>query len=158
MLSRFRLATPALSLGGVETLVCLPSQTSHRAMSPEDRRKAGISPGLVRVSVRHLRTLRICWQISNKPLLVQRGEPRNTENANEKGTSAKVIDGHNQRMNSNGWRNFLLLIPLFPFVLFGPFVVDSFVYLAYSRFTILRSHAAVAKLSEGDTILPSALL
>ena len=51
MLSRFRLATPALSLGGVETLVCLPSQTSHRAMSPEARRKAGISPGLVRVSV-----------------------------------------------------------------------------------------------------------
>jgi cystathionine beta-lyase/cystathionine gamma-synthase len=35
----------------VETLVCLPSQTSHRAMSPEARRKAGISPGLVRVSV-----------------------------------------------------------------------------------------------------------
>jgi cystathionine beta-lyase len=51
MLSRFRLAAPALSLGGVETLVCLPSQTSHRAMSPEARRKAGISPGLVRVSV-----------------------------------------------------------------------------------------------------------
>jgi cystathionine beta-lyase len=51
MLRRFRLAAPALSLGGVETLVCLPSQTSHRAMSPEDRQKAGISPGLVRVSV-----------------------------------------------------------------------------------------------------------
>jgi cystathionine beta-lyase len=51
MLKRFRLATPALSLGGVETLVCLPSQTSHRAMSPEARRKAGISEGLVRVSV-----------------------------------------------------------------------------------------------------------
>ena len=50
MLRRLQLATPALSLGGVETLVCLPSQTSHRAMSPEERQQAGISPGLVRVS------------------------------------------------------------------------------------------------------------
>jgi cystathionine beta-lyase len=51
LLSRFRLATPALSLGGVETLVCLPSKTSHRSLSAEERQKAGISPGLVRVSV-----------------------------------------------------------------------------------------------------------
>jgi cystathionine beta-lyase len=50
-LRRLRLATPALSLGGVETLVCLPSRTSHRSMSPEERERAGISPGLVRVSV-----------------------------------------------------------------------------------------------------------
>ena len=51
VLRRFGLATPALSLGGVETLVCLPSQTSHRALSTEERQRAGISPGLVRVSV-----------------------------------------------------------------------------------------------------------
>ncbi|HTL55268.1 MAG TPA: PLP-dependent aspartate aminotransferase family protein [Candidatus Limnocylindrales bacterium] len=51
MLERFQLATPALSLGGVETLVCVPSQTSHRTMSREEREKAGISEGLVRVSV-----------------------------------------------------------------------------------------------------------
>jgi cystathionine beta-lyase len=51
VLKRFRLATPALSLGGVETLVCLPSRTSHRAMTPEQRQQAGISAGLVRVSV-----------------------------------------------------------------------------------------------------------
>ena len=51
VLRRLRLATPALSLGGVETLVCLPSRTSHRSMSPEQRQLAGISPGLVRVSV-----------------------------------------------------------------------------------------------------------
>jgi cystathionine beta-lyase len=51
LLRRLRLATPALSLGGVETLVCLPSRTSHRSMSPEQRQRAGISPGLVRVSV-----------------------------------------------------------------------------------------------------------
>ena len=51
VLQRFRLATPALSLGGVETLVCVPSQTSHRTMTPEERRLAGIADGLVRVSV-----------------------------------------------------------------------------------------------------------
>jgi cystathionine beta-lyase/cystathionine gamma-synthase len=51
VLKRFRLATPALSLGGVETLVCVPSETSHRTMTPEERKTAGISDGLVRVSV-----------------------------------------------------------------------------------------------------------
>jgi cystathionine gamma-lyase / homocysteine desulfhydrase len=51
MLRRLRLAAPALSLGGVETLVCLPSHTSHRTMSAEERREAGIGEGLVRVSV-----------------------------------------------------------------------------------------------------------
>jgi cystathionine beta-lyase len=50
VLRRLCVATPALSLGGVETLVCLPSQTSHRSMSLEERQRAGISPGLVRVS------------------------------------------------------------------------------------------------------------
>jgi cystathionine beta-lyase len=47
----FQLVTPALSLGGVETLVCIPSRTSHRSLSPDERRQAGISDGLVRVSV-----------------------------------------------------------------------------------------------------------
>lgn len=51
MLGRLRVATPALSLGGVETLVCVPARTSHRTMSPEQRREAGITDGLVRVSV-----------------------------------------------------------------------------------------------------------
>lgn len=50
-LQGLRIGTPALSLGGVETLVCLPSQTSHRSMTPEERERAGITPGLVRVSV-----------------------------------------------------------------------------------------------------------
>ena len=49
-LKRLGLATPALSLGGVETLVCLPSETSHRSLSAEERERAGITPGLVRVS------------------------------------------------------------------------------------------------------------
>jgi cystathionine beta-lyase len=50
VLSRLRLVMPALSLGGVESLVCVPSRTSHRGMSPSDRQRVGISDGLVRVS------------------------------------------------------------------------------------------------------------
>jgi cystathionine beta-lyase len=51
MLAAFRLVLPALSLGGVESLVCIPSRTSHRKMSRGERERAGISDGLVRVSV-----------------------------------------------------------------------------------------------------------
>jgi len=50
-LSRLRVVMPALSLGGVESLVCVPSRTSHRLMMPAERQRAGISDGLVRVSV-----------------------------------------------------------------------------------------------------------
>jgi cystathionine beta-lyase len=51
LLSRFHLVMSALSLGGVESLVCIPSLTSHVLLSEEERRRAGISDGLIRVSV-----------------------------------------------------------------------------------------------------------
>jgi len=41
----------APSLGGVETLLTRPATTSHSGMSPEDRRRVGITDGLIRVSV-----------------------------------------------------------------------------------------------------------
>lgn len=46
-----RLILPAASLGGVETLVTLPSETSHAYMSEADRAAFGIQPGLVRLSI-----------------------------------------------------------------------------------------------------------
>jgi len=46
-----RLATPAVSLGGMETILCLPCQTSHAALPREEREKIGISDTLVRISV-----------------------------------------------------------------------------------------------------------
>jgi cystathionine beta-lyase/cystathionine gamma-synthase len=46
-----QLAAIAPSLGGVETLVTRPATTSHAGMSPEDRRRLGISDSLIRVSV-----------------------------------------------------------------------------------------------------------
>jgi cystathionine beta-lyase/cystathionine gamma-synthase len=50
LLANLKLATPALSLGGVETLICVPSRTSHIKMPRAAREQAGISEGLVRLS------------------------------------------------------------------------------------------------------------
>ncbi len=51
LLSRLRVVMPALSLGGVESLICVPSRTSHRTMSSAERQRAGIGDGLIRLSV-----------------------------------------------------------------------------------------------------------
>jgi cystathionine beta-lyase/cystathionine gamma-synthase len=51
LMKAFRLVMPALSLGGVESLVCIPSRTSHRKLSRQERQRAGIGDGLVRLSV-----------------------------------------------------------------------------------------------------------
>lgn len=48
---RLEVITPAVSLGGVESLICFPSETSHAKMSAEERRRAGISDSLLRLSV-----------------------------------------------------------------------------------------------------------
>ncbi len=41
----------APSLGGVETLITLPSTTSHAGLDPEERRMMGIADGLIRISI-----------------------------------------------------------------------------------------------------------
>jgi cystathionine beta-lyase len=51
LLNRLQIVMPALSLGGVESLICIPSRTSHRGMSVQERQRAGIADGLVRLSV-----------------------------------------------------------------------------------------------------------
>jgi cystathionine beta-lyase/cystathionine gamma-synthase len=48
---RVRLPVLAPSLGGVETLLTRPATTSHLGMSAEDRKRLGITDGLIRVSV-----------------------------------------------------------------------------------------------------------
>jgi cystathionine beta-lyase/cystathionine gamma-synthase len=50
-MENLRLVTPAISLGAVETLVTVPATTSHGKVDPAERKKQGISDGLVRVSV-----------------------------------------------------------------------------------------------------------
>ncbi|MGA9752345.1 MAG: PLP-dependent aspartate aminotransferase family protein [Acidobacteriota bacterium] len=51
LLEGLRLATLAVSLGGVETLIQHPASMTHAAMRREDRLAAGITDGLVRLSV-----------------------------------------------------------------------------------------------------------
>lgn len=48
---RLQLIRPAVSLGGVETLICSPVVTSHSTMSEEDRKRVGITDSLLRLSV-----------------------------------------------------------------------------------------------------------
>jgi cystathionine gamma-synthase len=45
------LITLAPSLGGFSTLICTPATMTHRGMSPEAQREAGITPDLLRLSV-----------------------------------------------------------------------------------------------------------
>ena len=46
-----QLAARATSLGGVDTVVSHPASTTHRQYTPEQLAEAGVSPGLLRVSV-----------------------------------------------------------------------------------------------------------
>ena len=51
LMDHVRVATLAVSLGGVETLIEHPASMTHASISPEARRRAGYSDGLVRYSV-----------------------------------------------------------------------------------------------------------
>ena len=51
LMDNVRVATLAVSLGGVETLIEHPASMTHASISPTDRRAAGYSDGLVRYSV-----------------------------------------------------------------------------------------------------------
>jgi cystathionine beta-lyase/cystathionine gamma-synthase len=50
-LSRLKLISLAISLGGVESLICLPAKTTHASFPPELLRSLGINDRLVRFSV-----------------------------------------------------------------------------------------------------------
>jgi cystathionine beta-lyase/cystathionine gamma-synthase len=51
LLDHLRLARCATSLGGPETLVCHPMTTTHASLSADEQAAAGVTEGLVRVSV-----------------------------------------------------------------------------------------------------------
>ena len=50
-IERVTIPISAPSLGGVESLITLPATTSHSGMSAQERARAGISDGLIRLSV-----------------------------------------------------------------------------------------------------------
>jgi cystathionine beta-lyase/cystathionine gamma-synthase len=51
LMNRIKLATLAVSLGHSKTLVCHAASTTHESLSPEERVAAGVTDGLVRLSV-----------------------------------------------------------------------------------------------------------
>ncbi len=50
LLDRVRICALAESLGGVESLISHPATMTHASVEPEERKRRGITPGLVRVS------------------------------------------------------------------------------------------------------------
>jgi len=50
-LRKLNLIRPALSLGGVETIICAPVATSHAKLTDEQRAELGITDSLLRLSV-----------------------------------------------------------------------------------------------------------
>jgi cystathionine beta-lyase len=50
-LERLKLIRPAVSLGGIESTICAPAKTSHVKMSAEERKRIGVTDGLLRLSV-----------------------------------------------------------------------------------------------------------
>jgi len=50
-LKKLKMIRPALSLGGVETIICAPVATSHEKMSAAERADLGITDALLRLSV-----------------------------------------------------------------------------------------------------------
>ena len=51
LIDNVKLATLAVSLGGVETLIEHPASMTHRGMPREERESAGITDDLVRIAV-----------------------------------------------------------------------------------------------------------
>jgi cystathionine beta-lyase/cystathionine gamma-synthase len=51
LIARVKLPRHTVSLGGVETLITRPALTSHFGMTAEERRRLGISDGLIRLAV-----------------------------------------------------------------------------------------------------------
>ncbi|MDJ0787827.1 MAG: PLP-dependent transferase [Myxococcota bacterium] len=50
-LRRLRITKNAVSLGGMESLACHPATTTHSEMNEQQLAEAGVTPGLVRISV-----------------------------------------------------------------------------------------------------------
>jgi len=51
LIKNLKIPKYAVSLGGVESLISIPVEGTHKAMSPEERAASGITDNLVRLSV-----------------------------------------------------------------------------------------------------------
>ncbi|MEQ9443750.1 MAG: PLP-dependent aspartate aminotransferase family protein [Cyclobacteriaceae bacterium] len=50
LIRQLKFFTPALSLGGVESLICAPARTSHIKLPAEERQRVGVRDELLRIS------------------------------------------------------------------------------------------------------------
>ncbi|MFF9020032.1 trans-sulfuration enzyme family protein [Streptomyces eurythermus] len=78
VISRVRLVTPAVSLGSVDTLIQHPASISHRIVDADDRRGAGVTDRLLRLSV-GLEDVDDLWADLDRAL----GAPRARQGAKE---------------------------------------------------------------------------
>jgi O-acetylhomoserine (thiol)-lyase len=46
-----RLVKRVVNLGDARSLACHPASTTHRQMTPEEQRKAGVTPEMIRLSI-----------------------------------------------------------------------------------------------------------
>jgi O-acetylhomoserine (thiol)-lyase len=46
-----KLISRVVNLGDAKSLACHPASTTHRQMSPEEQRNAGVSPEMIRLSI-----------------------------------------------------------------------------------------------------------
>ncbi len=51
LLARLQLVVPSPSLGGVESIIAYPFESSHRGLGEDEKKKLGITRGLLRLSV-----------------------------------------------------------------------------------------------------------
>ncbi len=51
VMGRLRVARLATSLGGPETIVCHPATSTHASLTPSEMTAAGLTDGLLRVSI-----------------------------------------------------------------------------------------------------------
>lgn len=77
LLRNVRLATPAVSLGSVDTLIQHPAGLTHRVVDPEARAASGISEGLIRLSV-GLEAADDLWADLDRALTAPAGARRRT--------------------------------------------------------------------------------
>ncbi|RST17008.1 PLP-dependent transferase [Streptomyces sp. WAC05374] len=83
-----RLITPAVSLGSVDTLIQHPASISHRIVDEDDRRSAGVSDRLLRMSV-GLEDVEDLWRDLTEALSARPGRPAAESGAQEARSAAR---------------------------------------------------------------------
>ncbi|GGU45549.1 trans-sulfuration enzyme family protein [Streptomyces lavendofoliae] len=83
-----RLITPAVSLGSVDTLIQHPASISHRIVDQDDRRSAGVSDRLLRMSV-GLEDVEDLWRDLTEALSARPGRSAAEDGARERRSVAR---------------------------------------------------------------------